>query len=90
MQTSSENKETEIKTNYSKRLSKLIHDLNNIIGPVSGYADLIRNDNCRDNGTPEDPKLAKRIEKIRICVEKAGEIIEKLNELKYELGKKHT
>ena len=70
---------------YSKLISKAIHDLNNAIGPVSGYADMIRNDNCKINGDPENPKLAKRIEKIRVCVAKAGEVIDRLNELKTEL-----
>ena len=70
---------------YSQQISQAIHDLNNAIGPVSGYADMIRNDNRRDNGDPENPKLARRIEKIRVCAEKAGEVIERLNELKVEL-----
>jgi signal transduction histidine kinase len=82
MPASSANTEDEKIKNYSEQISKAIHDLNNAIGPVSGYADMIRNDNRKINGDPEDPKLARRIEKIRSCVEKAGEVIERLNELK--------
>ncbi len=87
MPTSQKNNDDENRKDISKQMSKAIHDLNNTIGPVFGYAEMIKNDIYKNNECSDNPKLIKRIEKICTCAEKAGEVIERLNNLKYELEK---
>ncbi len=85
MDTSLMKKKAEKDECYSKQISKVIHDLNNIIGPISGYADMIYNDNCGTDKPQQVPKLEQRIEKIRLCTRKAVTVIEKLDKLKREI-----
>ncbi len=85
MDTSQSNQNVDKSEDYSKKISAIIHDLNNIMGPVSGYADMILKDNRDSEGHPENAKLDRRMEKIRLCVTKAAEIIEQLRSIKLEM-----
>ncbi len=61
-------------------LSKgIAHDLNNALGAIMGYGDIIKDTNLESNGEPIDVILSKRIDNILSATHRAAAIINQLS-----------
>ncbi|MBD3344735.1 MAG: response regulator [Chitinivibrionales bacterium] len=54
------------------------HDFNNILGAILGYADMVRENNVDESGTPVDKTLGRRMDTIIKATNRAGALVKQL------------